>query len=173
MPRLPRVLVADPPWPFKDKLPGKGRGAAKHYRTLSIDHICNYRIPRMSGNSYLFLWSVAAFAEEALQVMRAWDYVPTSEVIWVKTTDDGEHIRMGMGRTVRNSHERCIIGVRGKPIRKSAGVVSVFNAPRGRQHSRKPDEFYELVEELSAGPYRELFARRRRRGWHSTGQGVR
>jgi len=169
--RRTRVLAADPPWPFRDKLPGNGRGAVKHYACLSLAEICTFPLPNMADDSWLFLWRVASMPWEALAVCKAWGFVPKSEIVWRKTTDDGTRIRIGMGRTVRNAHETCIVATRGKPKRLSAAVPSVFDAPRGA-HSAKPDRFYELVEQLAPGPRVELFARRHRDGWTCLGDEV-
>jgi N6-adenosine-specific RNA methylase IME4 len=161
-----RVLTADPPWSFSDRLPGKGRGAAKHYSTMSVEDICNLSLPRIADDAVLFLWRVSSQVEEAYRVVRAWGFKPKSEIVWVKTAKDGDPARLafGMGRSVRAAHESCVIATRGKPVRKSAAVRSVFHAPR-RTHSEKPGAFFGLVESLYDGPYVELFARREREGW--------
>ena len=165
-----RVLIADPPWKFGDSLPGRARGAVKHYPCLSVDDICNFPLPPLMGDCYLFLWRVAAMPEEALRVVRAWGFVPKAELVWLKTTSLGKRW-FGMGRTVRNEHETCIIATRGKPQVRSHAVRSTFTAPVGR-HSAKPDLFYETVEKLCEGPYTELFARRQRVGWNCCGNEV-
>ena len=158
-----QTIVADPPWRFNDKLPGSGRGADKHYETMTIEAICDYQLPEIADDSRLFLWTVAAMGEEGYSTMRAWGFRPVSELIWYKETKNGK-AWFGMGRTVRAAHERCIIGVRGKPPVLSHSIRSVFMAEAGR-HSEKPEAFYQLVEELSPGPYLELFGRRHRQGW--------
>jgi len=163
-----RVVVADPPWPFEDRLPG-GRGAAQHYRTLALERIKRFPLPELEKDAVLFLWRVAAMQEEALEVVRAWGFTPKAEVVWAKTTDDGKRLRMGMGRTVRNCHETCLIAVRGKPVCLSKRELSIFYAPRGPLHSAKPDKFFKLVQRLYAGPYAELFARAERAGWEQYG----
>jgi N6-adenosine-specific RNA methylase IME4 len=158
-----RVLVADPPWPFGDKLPGNGRGAVKHYGLLSIEDIAAFPLPPLTDNAYLFLWRVASQVEEAYAVCRAWGFVPKTELVWRKLTVHGK-IHFGMGRHLRAAHETAIVAVRGKPHPALRNIRSVFDAPVGR-HSEKPDEFYELVERFSPGPYAELFARRERPQW--------
>lgn len=182
----PRVLVADPPWKFGDSLPGKGRGAVKHYDCLNIHQIKNFELPEMADDSVLFLWRVASMQNEALEVMKAWGYTLKTELVWIKETKHGK-LHFGMGHTVRASHEVCLIGTRGSrrkphcsscainyddrcnyeyqkhnPAKikvKTRSVRSVFQAKVG-EHSAKPDEFYRIVEELYDGPYAELFARR-------------
>jgi len=164
-----RVLCADPPWSFGDKLPGKSRGAAKNYRVLSLADICAFPLPPLADDCYLFLWRVASQVEEAYRVVRAWGFVPKSEIVWEKLTAKGKPW-FGMGRTVRASHETAIIATRGKPKPLCHSVRSRFAAvAQKRKHSAKPEAFYDLVERLAAGPYVELFARRQRAGWTCLG----
>ena len=158
------TLCADPPWPFKDKLPGNGRGMVKHYRPMKVDAICAVQLPLLLDDAVLYLWRVASMQEEALRVVRAWGFVPKSEVVWKKLTRKGNR-HFGMGRSVRMEHESCIIATRGKPLRMADNIRSVFEAPVG-VHSEKPETFYtDIVERLYPGPYVELFARRSRPGW--------
>ena len=165
-----QVIVADPPWSFADKLPGKGRGASKHYNVTSASEIARMVLPfDVARDAVLFLWRVSSQVEEAYRVCRAWGFLPKSEIVWVKTTAKSPpmlspHLAMGMGRSVRASHESCIVAVRGKPQRISRSQRSVFMAPRGA-HSEKPDEFFRIVERLYPGPYVEVFARKHRPGW--------
>lgn len=176
---IPRVIVADPPWRFGDALPGPGRGASKHYSTMSLSDIIGFAancppfsralINGFATPQLLFLWRVASMVPEALDVIGAWGFIAKAELVWVKTTDDGQKLSFGMGHYTRNCHETCIIATRGKVKVRSKSVRSVFEAPVGRTHSKKPDRFYEIVEELSEGPYLELFARRRRAGWTCLG----
>ena len=169
-----RVITADPPWSFGDKLPGPGRGAEKHYSVISTDDICAFPLPPVEDDSLLFLWRVSAMQEEALRVVRAWGFVPKSEIVWVKTSGKptvlGPNLAFGMGRYVRASHETCLVCARGRAsaLVRDHSVRSVFFAPR-QEHSRKPEEFYGLVERLAPGPYVELFARHRRPGWTQFG----
>lgn len=164
-----RTIYADPPWPFRDRLPGPKRGASKHYACMSIPEICTFELPPIAKNAWLFLWRVGSMQREALAVARAWGFDdPTSEFTWVKMTKDGSRPRKGMGRTVRNAHEVCLICRRGKPKRLSASVPSVVLAPRAA-HSAKPEEVARLIERLAPGPRVELFARRRREGWTTLG----
>lgn len=164
--RLAACICADPPWRFGDKLPGKGRGAAKHYKTLTVDDICNHwygDIARAAPDALLFLWRVSSMQQEALDVIKAWGFVLKSEIVWQKLTKHGKH-HFGMGRYVRASHETCLIAVRGKPRILTRSIRSTFEAPVG-VHSAKPDAFFDIAEDLCAGPRVELFARRQRAGW--------
>ena len=162
-----KVLVADPPWKFGDKLPGPNRGAESNYSCLTVKELCEFPIPEMQPDSWLFLWRVSAMPEEALQVVRAWGFVPKTELIWAKRTKNGKRW-FGMGHQVRAEHETCIIATRGSPKVLNRNTRSIFEAAY-TGHSRKPDEFYELVEKLCPGPIAELFARRPRDGWTTFG----
>lgn len=165
-----RVLVADPPWRFRDKLPGPKRGAAKHYGCLTLPELRALPLPPLAPTAWLLLWRVAAMQAEALALAQAWGFTVKSEIVWIKATKAGRPA-CGLGHYVRGSHEACLIAVRGRGapgLRRRLNVPSVFTAPRG-VHSAKPAAFYELVEGLVSGPYGELFARRSRPGWLQVG----
>jgi len=170
LPPLPFACVAaDPPWAFGDRLPGPGRGAAKHYATLSLDELCTFARPPIADDAWLFLWRVASQVEEAYRVVRAWDFVAKSEIVWLKRTAAGKRW-FGMGRSVRAEHEIAIVAKRGRPTTLSRSIRSTFEAEvPERGHSAKPEAFYALVEALVPGPRLELFARRHRPGWTCLG----
>jgi N6-adenosine-specific RNA methylase IME4 len=152
-----RVIYADPPWAFGDKLPGKSRGAAKNYRTLSTVDLMAYPLPPIATDAVLFLWRVAAMQADAVDVAEWWGFTVKSEIVWVKQTVTGKPW-FGMGRQVRMAHEVCLIATRGKPQRKSRSVRSTLEAIN-HGHSQKPHEMYDTIERLYGGPYVELFAR--------------
>lgn len=159
-------LVSDPAWRFSDSLPGESRGASKQYPCMSVDDICamNPMPPECSRNSVLFLWRVAAMQAEAMRVIAAWGYTLKSELVWLKRTKTGLPW-FGMGRYTRHAHETCLIATRGRAPVAVRNVRSTFEAPV-REHSRKPDEFYRIVEQLYPHAMRfELFARTPRLGW--------
>lgn len=162
-----RCVVADPPWRFRDALPGRARGASRHYATLTAAEICRLVLPPIADDAYLLLWRVSAMQAEALRVARAWGFDVKSELVWCKRTPAGKR-HFGLGRHVRLEHEVCLIATRGRvtPLRRD--IRSTFEAPVGT-HSEKPDAFYALVEQLCHGPYLELFARRQRPGWTCIG----
>jgi len=143
-----------------------------------VDEICSYlttnELPPIADTAHLFLWRVSAMVEEAYQVVRAWGFVPKAEIVWLKRTESGKRW-FGMGRQVRAEHEIAIIATRGKgAVAVDKAIRSTFEAkvPDGR-HSSKPEEFYDIVEKLCpAGPYVELFARRRRASWLCYGNEV-
>jgi N6-adenosine-specific RNA methylase IME4 len=132
-----------------------------------------FPLPPLADDALLLLWRVAAMPLDALEVCRAWGFVPKSEIVWVKTPahTDAENPRLafGMGHYVRAAHEVCIVATRGRFKVADRSVRSVFLAPRGR-HSAKPEEFYALAQRLGGeGPYAELFARTPRPGWLQVG----
>jgi N6-adenosine-specific RNA methylase IME4 len=162
-----RVIEADCPWKFGDRLPGPGRGAVKHYPCMPTPDLCRFPLPPLEDDSLLLLWRVSAMQQDALDVAKAWGFTLKSEIVWEKTTVTGKP-HFGMGHYVRASHETCLLATRGRWKPKARNVRSRFSAPVGR-HSAKPDAFYDLVEQLADGPYVRLFARSERPGWVSYG----
>jgi N6-adenosine-specific RNA methylase IME4 len=162
-----RLMMADPPWLFDDGLPGQTRGASSQYPCMTLGQLMAFKLPPLRWDCMLLMWRVASMQSEALYLMRAWGFELKSELVWRKLTRTGKQ-HFGMGHYVRAAHETCLIGVRGSVVVASRSVRSVFDAPVGR-HSEKPDEAYRIAEQLSPGPYVELFARRRRPGWQCYG----
>lgn len=169
------VLVVDPPWKLKDKLPGGGRGAEKKYRCLSIDKLMSFPLPEFSAPAVLFLWRLAALELEALQLAIAWGFVSKAELRWQKLTTHGK-VHFGMGRYTRGDNEVAIIATRGVAFPAVRDQRCTFSAKmptddNGRViHSAKPDAFYSIVERMyPEARYIEMFARRRRPGWEQHG----
>ena len=166
-----RVIVADPPWAHTAQ--GGKRGASQHYPLMRLGQIESYLVDErisVAKDAVLFLWRVASMQEEALRVCRAWGFVPKTEMVWIKRTKTGK-LAFGMGSYVRGAHETCLIAVRGSCRPQVLNVRSVFEAPLGK-HSVKPERFFDVIEQMYAGPRAERFARRRRRGWVSYGNEV-
>lgn len=165
-----RTVMADPPWPFRDKIQGPKRGAAKHYRLLAMHAILTFPLPPIADDAVLFLWRCASMQQEALDVVKGWGFELKTEIVWRKLTSRGNR-HFGMGRTVRAEHETCLIAHRGRPQVMAKNVRSVFDATIG-QHSAKPEAIYQIVESLYAGPYLSVFDRRQRAGWTCLGDQV-
>jgi N6-adenosine-specific RNA methylase IME4 len=169
-----QIIAADPPWLFGDRLPGRGRGAVKHYPCLKPEELYAFPLPPIADDALLFFWKVASMPREAAYVLDAWNFTPKSELVWVKTTKTGKR-HFGMGRYTRQCHETCIIATRGNGLSliKNHSVRSVFEAPVGR-HSEKPEAFFEIVRDLCGDDVRraELFARKTRPGWDCFGNEV-
>ncbi len=168
------TILADPPWQFVNRT---GKMAPEHrrlsrYGTMKLEEICALPVAEIAApTSHLYLWTPNALLPDALEVMRAWGFAYKSNLIWHKTRLDGGSDGRGVGFYFRNVTEIILFGVRGKNARTLApGRRQVnFIAERKREHSRKPDQQYGLIEACSPGPFIELFARGQRRGWTSWG----
>src|SRR5438128_2474199 len=164
------TILADPPWRFTNRT---GKMAPEHrrlsrYGTLTVDEIAALPVGQAAPDrAHLYLWVPNALLPEGLRVMEAWGFRYKSNIVWHKVRKDGGSDGRGVGFYFRNVTELVLFGVRGKDMRTLAAGRRQVNllATRKREHSRKPDEQYEIIEACSAGPYLELFARGGRRGW--------
>ncbi|MEN6426116.1 MAG: MT-A70 family methyltransferase [Phycisphaerales bacterium] len=155
-----RTIVADPPWRYASA--ATKADAAKHYSTMSLDEICRLDLPDMADDTHLWLWGTNALLEDAYTVVRAWGFCPLTLVTWCKK-------QPGVGHYLRNNTEHVILASRGRPMVPADKPVSTWYVWPRAEHSRKPDWFFDLVEQVSPGPYLELFARRNRLGWDTWG----
>ena len=157
------TILADPPWRFSNRT---GRVAPEYkklhrYNSLAFSEISNLPVSQLaSENSHLYLWVPNALIEQGLQVMQKWGFTYKTNIVWYKIRKDGGPDGRGVGFYFRNVTELVLFGVRGsirtlQPGRRQVNLV----ATRKREHSRKPDELYDIVEKCSPGPYLELFAR--------------
>lgn len=167
------TILADPPWQFQNRT---GKMAPEHkrllrYPTMELREILELPIPKLSAaKSHLYLWVPNALLQEGLRVMEAWGFTYKSNLVWYKVRKDGGPDGRGVGFYFRNVTELILFGVRGSMRTLTPGRTQVNLFPtRKREHSRKPDEIYDLVEACSPGPYLELFARFRRQGWDQWG----
>lgn len=164
------TILADPPWQFQNKT---GKVVPEHrrlsrYSTLTLDEIMALPVGQVACDvAHLYLWVPNALLPEGLAVMQAWGFDYKSNIIWHKVRKDGGSDGRGVGFYFRNVTEMILFGVRGKNARTLAPGRRQVNylATRKREHSRKPDEQYEIIESCSPGPYLELFARGVRPGW--------
>ena len=164
------TILADPPWRFQNRT---GKMAPEHrrlarYETMTLDDICALPVEGLAADTaHLYLWTPNALLPEALDVMEAWGFSYKSNLIWHKVRKDGGSDGRGVGFYFRNVTEMILFGVRGKNARTVAPGRTQVNMieTRKREHSRKPDEQYALIEACSAGPYLELFARGERARW--------
>lgn len=168
------TVLADPPWRFDNRT---GKMAPEHkrlsrYSTMTLADICALPVARVAAaRSHLYLWVPNALLPLGLEVMAAWGFTYKANVVWQKVRKDGEPDGRGVGFYFRNTTELMLFGVRGTDVRTLAPgrrQVNVIKS-RKREHSRKPDEQYPLIEGCSWGPYLELFARGPRPGWHCWG----
>lgn len=164
------TILADPPWQFQNKT-GKvapGHRRLTRYETMKFEEIEALPITRLAAPvSHLYLWCPNALLPQGLSVLAAWGFAYKSNIVWHKVRKDGGSDGRGVGFYFRNVTELILFGVRGKNARtRAAGRRQVnYLATRKREHSRKPDEIYPVVEACSFGPYLELFARGTRENW--------
>ncbi len=170
------TILADPPWQFQNRT---GKMAPEHkrlsrYPTLTLVDIKAIPVAAVAAPaSHLYLWVPNALLAEGLAVLQAWGFTYKSNIVWHKIRKDGGPDGRGVGFYFRNVTELVLFGVRGSLRTLPPGRRQVnFLATQKREHSRKPDEFYDIVEQCSPGPYLELFARHRRAGWENWGNEV-
>lgn len=165
-----KTILADPPWQFQNRT---GKIAPEHkrlsrYGTMTLDDIKALPVETSAADTaHLYLWVPNALLPEGLAVMAAWGFNYKSNIVWQKIRKDGGPDGRGVGFYFRNVTELLLFGVRGKnartldPGRTQVNIMST----RKREHSRKPDEQYDLITACSPGPFLELFARGERPGW--------
>jgi N6-adenosine-specific RNA methylase IME4 len=179
-----RTIVADPPWPYDD--PGGSLRARPEHRPSSWDNVVTGSVsasdrygsmsiaelcalaPDVEDEAHLYLWTTNAFMVEAHEIARAWGFNPKTICTWGKVKPDGS-ASMKTGHYFRGATEHVVFAVRGRlPFPSDQPTPTLWLWPR-LSHSEKPDAFYDLVEQVSPGPYLELFARRQRLGWNTWG----
>lgn len=170
------TILADPPWQFTNRT---GKVAPEHkrlsrYSTLSLQEIKEIPVWLVAAEkSHLYLWVPNALLREGLEVMDAWGFEYKTNIVWHKVRKDGGPDGRGVGFYFRNTTEIILFGIRGKlrtskPGRSQVNIIK----SRKREHSRKPDELYNIIEACSPGPYLELFARGQREKWDQWGNEV-
>jgi N6-adenosine-specific RNA methylase IME4 len=149
------VIVVDPPWRYEsgDSLP---------YPTMAFEDIKAIPVRDIADeNSILWLWTTNSHLRVAFEVVEAWGFEYKTLLTWVKD-------RVGTGDWLRGQTEHCILSARGRPVHQLANQTTALNGIR-REHSRKPEEFYVLVDQLCPGSKVELFSRQERKGWRAFG----
>ena len=170
------TILADPPWRFSNKT---GKIGPEHrrlarYQTMTLEDIKGLPVDQVAApKSHLYLWVPNALILEGLEVMKSWGFTYKTNIVWHKIRKDGGPDGRGVGFYFRNVTELVLFGVRGHLRTRKPGRTQVnFLATRKREHSRKPDELYPLVEACSYGPFLELFSRHSREGWACWGNEV-
>lgn len=163
-----RVIVADPPWRYDARADDPSHRAANPYPQMGLETIRALPvIDHAHDDAVLWLWTTNSHMREAFIVAEAWGFRHRTILTWAKD-------RMGTGDWLRGQTEHCLMAVRGKPVVTLSNQTTLLHAPL-REHSRKPDEFYALVESLCPAPINgrlELFARQQRPGWVAAGAEV-
>lgn len=163
------TILADPPWKFDNRT---GKMAPEHkrlfrYQTMTNDEIIHFPVKQLAlPQSHLYLWVPNALIALGLQVMEAWGFTYKTNIVWYKVRKDGGPDRRGVGFYFRNVTEIILFGVRGnlrtfQPGRTMPNIIVSMK----REHSRKPEQLYSIIEKCSPGPYLELFNRVPRDGW--------
>jgi N6-adenosine-specific RNA methylase IME4 len=169
-----KTILADPPWQFQNRT---GKMAPEHkrlarYSTLTLNEIKSIPVADSCAETvHLYLWVPNALLSEGLEVMKAWGFTYKTNLIWYKIRKDGGPDRRGVGFYFRNVTEILLFGVRGNNARtlKRGRTQENMIVKQKREHSRKPDEQYELIEACSNGPFLEMFARGARPNWFCWG----
>jgi N6-adenosine-specific RNA methylase IME4 len=171
------TVLADPPWRFQNR---SGKVAPEHrrlhrYATMTVAEIAALPVADLVDEpAHLYLWAPNALLGDGLTVMAAWGFSYKALLVWHKVRKDGGSDGRGVGFYFRNVTENLLFGVRGKdartlpPGRRQTNLI----ATQKREHSRKPDELYPIIEACSRGPFLELFARETRPAWTSWGHEV-
>ncbi len=167
------TILADPPWRFSNRT---GKVAPEHkrlnrYSTMSLQEIMELPVAQLAApESHLYLWVPNALIQEGLEVMKRWGFTYKTNIVWYKIRKDGGPDGRGVGFYFRNVTELVLFGIRGNLRTQTPGRTQVnIMLSRKREHSRKPDELYTIIEECSPPPFIELFARHSREGWTQWG----
>lgn len=167
------AILIDPPWRFANRT---GKIGPEHkrlhrYETMSFEDIAALPVRDLAlPKSHLYLWCPNALLLEALTIMKAWGFTYKTNVVWYKVRKDGGPDGRGVGFYFRNVTELLLFGTKGKlrTLQPGRSQVNVMIS-RKEEHSKKPDLVYDLIERCSPGPYLELFARSRIKGWTQWG----
>jgi N6-adenosine-specific RNA methylase IME4 len=170
------TILADPTWQFTNRT---GKMAPEHkrlnrYSTLSIKEIKELPVQLAAAeNAHLYLWVPNALLPEGIEVLKAWGFEYKTNIIWHKIRKDGGPDGRGVGFYFRNTTEMILFGIKGRLRTLSPGrsQVNIIKSQK-REHSRKPDELYEVIRNCSPGPFLELFARGKKEGWDQWGNEV-
>jgi N6-adenosine-specific RNA methylase IME4 len=150
------VIVLDPPWPYGTKYDPKSRRVANPYPEMSLEDIAALEIPA-ADDCILWLWTTHKFMRHSFPLLDAWGFRDVAILTWLKH-------KIGIGAWLRSQSEFCIMAVKGNPKVKLTNQTTIIQA-KAKEHSRKPDEFYSLVESLCVGKKAEGFSREKRKGW--------
>lgn len=154
------VVSIDPPWPYGRQYDPEGSRAANPYPEMSIQEISSIELP-LESDAVIFLWTTHAFLPDSFAILKNWGAEYKATIVWNKK-------KIGMGAWFRMQCEFCLVGIIGKPFWQNTKFPEIIEEPR-REHSRKPDAFFELVNQITAGKKLEYFSREKRAGWENFG----
>lgn len=164
------AILADPPWRFSNfSAKGEAKNPVAHYDCMTTADLAKLPVPQLAASDCaLLMWATAPMLPDAVDLMRAWGFTFKSAGAWAKQSSTGQKWAFGTGYCFRSAAEFFLLGTIGKPKVMSRAVRNLIVAPV-REHSRKPDCQYQMVEDLFDGPYAELFSRTSRPGWDTFG----
>lgn len=154
------VIAIDPPWPYKNRPDDITHRAANPYPSMTVEELELLELP-YENDCILWLWATNAFMVEAHHLARHWEFEVKTILTWTKD-------QMGLGDWLRGQTEHCLMCIKGKPVINLTNQTTIISGPL-REHSRKPDSFYKLIDELCTGFKIEFFARQEREGWDAYG----
>jgi N6-adenosine-specific RNA methylase IME4 len=163
------VVSVDPPWPYEGEsknvtsFDAVGRRVANPYPEMSIEQIKKIEMPLMN-DSVVLLWTTHKFLPDAFEILKEWNLEYKATLVWNKE-------KIGMGAWFRMQCEFCLVGIKGKPYWNNTTFRDILNEPR-RDHSRKPDGFFEMIEQITLGRRLEYFSREKRNGWEVFGNDI-
>lgn len=164
------ALLVDPPWHFANYSEvGETKNPSAHYQCMSLADIAALPVGHLAApDCAMFMWGTAPMLPEAVELLRAWGFTFKSAAAWAKQSSTGKAWHFGTGYVFRSAAEFILVGTIGKPKVQSRSIRNLIVAPV-REHSRKPDDQYTMVESLYGGPYAEIFSRTSREGWDCWG----
>ncbi|MBQ6738870.1 MAG: hypothetical protein IJP96_05180 [Synergistaceae bacterium] len=155
------VIVMDPPWNYGTEYSATGRRVANPYPEMTQEELKAIKLPA-AENCVLFLWTTHKFIRDAFELLDVYGFTYRNMLVWDKQ-------KIGMGNLFRLRCEFCLVATKGKPIFTSIHYIEdVISEPR-REHSRKPDAFYSIVNTLCVGRKLDYFSREKREGWEVFG----
>lgn len=161
------VIAIDPPWAYSEKggfssdeYDANSNRGAVDYPTMTVEQISKIELPT-ADDCVLFLWTTHAFLRDSFVLMEDWGFNYKATIVWDK-------VKMGIGRTVRMQVEFCLIGVMGSPMINGSSERDIITEPR-REHSRKPEAFYQMIERMCIGNKLDFFSRQNRENWDHYG----
>jgi N6-adenosine-specific RNA methylase IME4 len=163
------VISVDPPWPYEGEnknitsFDAVGRRVANPYPEMSIKEIKSIQMPLMN-DAVVLLWTTHKFLPDAFEILKEWNLAYKATLVWNKE-------KIGMGAWFRMQCEFCLVGIKGKPYWNNTSYRDILNEPR-RDHSRKPDSFFEMIEKITLGRRLEYFSREKRNGWEVFGNDI-
>jgi N6-adenosine-specific RNA methylase IME4 len=163
------VVSVDPPWPYEGEsknitsFDSVGRRVANPYPEMSIEQIKNIQLPLME-NAVVLLWATHKFLPDAFEILKEWNLDYKATLVWNKE-------KIGMGAWFRMQCEFCLLGIKGKPYWENTSYRDIITESR-REHSRKPDCFFEMIEKITMGNRLEYFSREKREGWKVFGNDI-